>query len=237
MIDNIHFYIDIAGLTVQMNTRYEANRLFCADFLSDAKSADIISSVREEEIDSEIKEYETPLSRQYCECVCLYRAIAEQLPDFDRFVFHGASVKVGDKGYIFTAPSGTGKSTHIGLLMKHFSGEVSIINGDKPIVGVFADGAKIYSCPWAGKEDWKTNTSAPLGGIILLKRGKSNRISKISPAEYFDDLVKQAYLPKNGEMMLKTLDLLDKLSESVPFYLFECDISKEAAETSFNVMK
>ena len=225
MIDDIRFCIDIAELTVQLNTRYEANRLFCADFFSDAKNPDIISSVSEEEIDAEIAEYNVSLSRRYCECICLYRAIAKQLPEFDRFVFHGASVKVGDKGYIFTAPSGTGKSTHIGLLMKHFPGEVSIINGDKPIIGILGDTAKVYSCPWAGKEDWKANTSAPLGGIILLKRGMTNRISQISPVEYFDELIKQAYLPKGGEMMLKTLDLLDKLSEIVPFYLLECDIS------------
>lgn len=237
MSDGIIFRIDIAELTAELSTRYEVNRLFCADFLSDSEKVDILSSVSEDEIDRETEAYETVLSRQYCECVCLYRAIAEQLPSFDRMVFHGASVKVGGKGYIFTAPPGTGKSTHVGLLMKHFGDDVTIINGDKPIIGVLSDGAKVYSCPWAGKENWKSNTSAPLAGIIILHRGETNRIKRISPSEYFDELLKQVYLPKNGEMMLKTLELIDALAERVPFYLLECNISKEAAETSYEIMK
>jgi hypothetical protein len=237
MLDDIQFRINIADLTVNMKTRYEDNRLFCKDFLSDSEKIDIYASVSEEEIDREVEEYDVNLSRRYCECVCLYRAIAERLPDFDRFVFHGASVRVGDKGYIFTAPSGTGKSTHVGLLMKYFGDEITVINGDKPILGVLQDCVTVYSCPWAGKENWKNNISAPLAGIILLRRGKTNRITEISPAEYFDELMKQVYLPKNGEMMLKTLDLLDALAEMVPFYLLECDMSKEAAETSYGIMK
>ena len=237
MSDDIRFRIDIAELTAELSTRYEANRLFCADFLSDAEIADISASVSEEEIDRETESYDTALSRQYCECICLYRSIAEQLPALDRFVFHGASIKVRNKGYVFTAPSGTGKSTHIGLLMKYFGEEVTVINGDKPILGILPDGVKVYSCPWAGKENWKNNTSAPLGGIILLHRGKTNSIRRISPSEYFDELFKQVYLPKNGEAMLKTLELIDTLAERVPFYLLECDISREAAETSYEIMK
>lgn len=237
MLDDIRFCIDIADLTVELNTRYEGNRTFCREFLSDSEKIDIFASVDGSEIDDEMKAYDVALSRQYCECVCLYRSIAEQLPEFDRFVFHGASIKVGEKGYIFTAPSGTGKSTHVGLLMKYFGEQVTVINGDKPIIGILSDGARVYSCPWAGKENWKNNISAPLGGIILLKRGTTNRIKRIFPGEYFDELFKQVYLPKNGEMMLKTLELIDRLAESVPFYLLECDMSKEAAETSYKIMK
>ena len=237
MPDGINFRIDIAELTAELITRYEENRRFCADFLSNSECADIIASVSEEEIDREMGAYDTPFSRKYCECVCLYRSIAEQLPAFDRFVFHGASIKVRDKGYIFTAPSGTGKSTHVSLLMKYFEDEVTVINGDKPIVGILQNGVNVYSCPWAGKEGWKNNISAPVGGIILLRRGKINCISKISPAEYFDELMKQVYIPKNGVAMLRTLELLDALAERVPFYLLECDISRDAAETSYEIMK
>ncbi len=237
MLEDVQFNIKIAGLVVRMNSRYKTLCDFCADYLTEEENFDITASVSESEIDGEMGAYETPFSRQYCENVCLYRSIAEQLPELDRFVFHGAAVKAFEKAYIFTAPSGTGKTTHVRLLTEFFGDHVSIINGDKPIIKVQNGSATVYSTPWAGKERWQTNTSADLGGIILLKRGKVNSIRQISPAEYFNELIKQVYIPKKGEMMLKTLDLVDALAKLVPFYLLECDMTEEAAKTSFGVMK
>lgn len=237
MLEDVQFNIKIAGLIVRMNSRYETLRDFCADYLTDEDNFDITASVSESEIDGEMGAYETPFSRQYCENVCLYRSIAEQLPELDRLVFHGAAVKAFEKAYVFTAPSGTGKTTHIRLLTEYFGDRVSIINGDKPIIKISDGKAEVFSTPWAGKERWQTNTCADLGGIILLKRGKVNSIRRISPAEYFSELMKQVYIPKNGEMMLKTLDLVDVLAKQTAFYLLECDMSEDAAKTSFSIMK
>ena len=123
------------------------------------------------------------------------------------------------------------------LLLKHFGNDISVINGDKPIIMVSGGEATVYSAPWAGKEGWKSNTSAGLGGIVLLRRGSVNSIKRIAPEAYFEELVAQAYVPKNGEAMLKTLEMLDELSKKIPFYLLECDMSPEAAATSFEIMK
>lgn len=228
--------IKIADLAVRLEADSSYARAFCADYLMESGEADITVRVEQSELDCEMKAYDKPASRQYCELVCLYRAIAEQLPDFDRLVFHGAAVKAFEKAYIFTAPSGTGKTTHVRLLTEYFGDRVSIINGDKPILKVENDEVIVYSTPWAGKERWQTNTCAPLGGIILLKRGKVNSIRRISPAEYFDELIKQVYIPKNGDMMLKTLELADALAKQTAFYLLECDMSEEAAKASFSIM-
>ena len=230
------FYIKIADLNVKMECRYKKTRRYCSDYIVEAFDSDIVAKISDVEIDEELRLYESPHSREYCEGICLYRSIAEQLPFFDRFVFHGAAVSANGKGYIFTAPSGTGKSTHISLWMKLFGDKVSVINGDKPIVRILEDRAVVYSCPWAGKEGWKNNISASLGGICLLRRGKENKIIKISPSEYFDELMRQVYIPKNSEAMLKTLELVDALAKIVPFYLLECDISDDAARTSFETM-
>jgi hypothetical protein len=120
--------------------------------------------------------------------------------------------------------------------VKTFGDRVSVINGYKPIVRMLEDEAVVYSCPWAGKEGWKSNTFASLGGICLIHRGRENRIRRITPSEYFDELMHQVYIPKNSEAMLKTLDLMDALAKTVPFYLLECDISEQAARTSFEAM-
>ena len=237
MKDGIQFNIEIADLLVSVSSRFEKNRDFCIDYLSSSdKGADIEARVFEDEIDAEMRFYEGTRSREYCENVCIYRAIAKQLPRFDRFVMHGAAVAVGGNGYIFTAPSGTGKTTHVSLLKESYGDKITVINGDKPILGVTEEGVTVYSCPWAGKEGWKSNMRAPLRGIIVLKRGKCNRLERIEPSEYFDGLIKQIFVPENGEMMLKTLELVDKLAKSADFYLLECDISSEAAKASFSIM-
>lgn len=230
------FYIRIADLNVRMESRYERTRHYCSDYIVQPTDTDIVAVASKEEIDAEAKLHDELHGGEYFESICLYRAIAERLPLFDRFVFHGAAVAVDGKGYIFTAPSGTGKSTHVGLWMKHFGDRVSVINGDKPIIKIDDSVASVYSSPWAGKEGWKTNSFADIGGICLIRRGKENRIKKISPSEYFDELMHQVYIPKDSQAMLKTLELMDALAKRVPFYLLECDISEQAARTSFEAM-
>ena len=98
------------------------------------------------------------------------------------------------------------------------------------------DGISVCSTPWAGKERLERNTEAPLQAIVLLKRSTENKIRKISPKEYFSELAKQFYFPKNVEARLKTIDVVDKIFSCVPIYLLECDISREAAELSFNTL-
>ena len=230
------FYIRIAELNVRMQSRYSRTRAYCSDYITSASDADVVAKTTDAEIMAEAELYDDPHTKEYCEGICLYRSIADQLPMLDRFVFHGAAVMADGKGYIFTAPSGTGKTTHVGLWLETFGDRVSVINGDKPIVRI-ADGAAIvYSCPWAGKEGWKSNTSAEIGGICIVRRGKENRIRRISPSEYFEELMHQVYIPRDGAAMLKTLELIDALAKLVPFYLLECDISEEAARTSFEAM-
>ena len=236
MSEGLIFNIRIADLTVELEASYPYAKNFCSDYLTGSRNADLTARVEPCELEREMAAYKLPVSRQYCELICLYRAIAEQLPSFDRFVFHGAAVKAFEKAYIFTAPSGTGKTTHVRLLTEYFGDHVSVINGDKPIIKVSDGKSEVFSTPWAGKERWQTNTSAELGGIILLKRGRENKIIKISPEDYFDELMKQVYIPKNGEMMLKTLGLVDALAKQTAFYLLECDMSENAAKASFSIM-
>lgn len=232
----IDFKINIASLTVRLAGNQDETLEFCKEYLTDDEHVDIFVSASDEDVDGEIARHAGGGTRKYYEKIYLYRQLAERLPEFDRFVFHGAAVKVGGKGFIFSAPPGTGKSTHVMLLKKYFGDKVTVINGDKPILKVEKDGVTICPCPWAGKEGWQTKEEAPLSGIVLLKRGKVSSMKRISPSEYLEELVKQAYLPENSEMFLKTLELMDKATKDLPFYLLECDISKGAAEVSFETI-
>lgn len=114
-------------------------------------------------------------SNEYIETLVLLRNISEQLPRFDCFLMHGAVVSEDEDGYMFTATSGTGKSTHISLWKKYFD-NVEIVNGDKPFLRVGEEGVTAYGTPWAGKEGWQKNVSVPLSAVCLLKRGLTNKI-------------------------------------------------------------
>lgn len=238
MPDFRDFTINIAALNIRMLAKYPYAKRLCADFLVEAAEADLTVSADEREIAAERSQYgENPFSDGYCEGICIYRAIAERLPDLDGFVFHGAAVTIGDKGYIFAAPSGTGKTTHISLLLKNYPEDVSIVNGDKPIIRKIGGEWRVCSTPWAGKEGWKTNTTAKLCGIVLVARAQENSIEKIFPEEFFDDVIRQVYMPLDVGARMATFDLIDEMSREVDFYRLECNISDEAAKKSFFILK
>ena len=230
-------YIDIAELNVCMLCNYPYAQRLCSDFIIDPRQADMTVSVTAEEIRAEQEQYtEATFSEGYCEGICLYRAIAERLPEFEGFVFHGAAVTVGEKGYIFAAPSGTGKTTHISLLLKNYPDRVRIINGDKPVIRKIDGEWRVCSTPWAGKEGWKTNSTAPLAGIVLVERAEENSISPVSPEENFDAVIRQIYIPKSPDALAATLTLVDELAQSVKFYRLECNMADAAARCSFDAL-
>lgn len=229
------FYISVAGLTVEMNYISESTLKFCEDYLVDPpqEKADIIAATSQEKIDEELKIAEGTPRRRDAENLSLFRDIAEKSPSFGSFLFHGASISYDGKAYLFGALSGTGKTTHINLWMKYLGEKVQIVNGDKPLLRVRKDGVDVCSTPWAGKEKMQRNCIVPLQAICMIQRGKTNRIERVDPKDYMHLIMQQVYLPRNAKALGETLDLLDRVLQTVPVYLLHCDISEDAVRTSF----
>lgn len=225
---------NLSDLNVKIDYNSDFVYTFCKDYITDAENFDIAVSASEEKIAAERKAALT-VSADYCETLCIYREIAEKLPEFDRFVFHGAAISYGGKAYLFTAPSGTGKTTHINLWRKALGERVTIINGDKPIIK--ADKiSTVYGTPWAGKERMQNNVSAPLEAISIIKRGTENKIRRLAVSEALNHLMRQFYIPHNKASLDKTLSLVGIVLENTPVYLLECDISDQAFKTSFEAL-
>ena len=192
---------------------------------------------------AEIPSY-TPAQAEWA---AAYAVISEALPRFGCFVFHGACVEYGGKAYVFTAPSGTGKSTHI-MLWRQFLGEaVNIVNGDKPIIAVDrvveADGGpvRVFACgsPWGGKEGWQRNVTVPLGGICFLNRQGADHVNscvRVTPDEVLDDVAGRVFIPRSPEGVASVLSLLDTAMKTVPLFESHVDISEDAVRTSFKAM-
>lgn len=205
--------------------------------------ADLVVSVTQADIDAE-RECSTSeqfWSDAYLETLAVLRRIAEWAPQHRRLLVHGAAIQYGGRAYLFTAPSGTGKSTHIKLWRRYLGAAVSVINGDKPLVLVpEAPGAApvVYGTPWSGKEGWQENTSAPLAGVCLLSRAEpgATRIDRISAADALDRVIRQVYLPSHVLAAAGALELLDALLARVPVYDLAVDMSEDAVRTSFETL-
>lgn len=171
----------------------------------------------------------------------LYRLSVEELPKHGSFIAHAAVVEYDGLAYAFMAPSGTGKSTHVKLWIDTLGPDAKVINGDKPILRLDKTPAgepQIVACgsPWAGKEGWQTNTSAPLAGLCFLTRGSTDSCHRISPTEAFDSAVRQIYMPSDPTSAIRTLDFVDVLLQTVPLYQLSCTMNKTAVKASFEAM-
>ena len=221
--------IKIAELLIGIENRYEHIALQARDYLVDGDPLFVVS-VTEEEIDLERARTATDRPRGYYESIVAYRKIATKLPDYDAFLFHGSVLEYQGKAYIITANSGVGKTTHTKLWMREFSGEVDIINGDKPIVRLI-DGVP-YACgtPWQGKENYGKNAIRPLKGIAFLSRGDENRASAITPSDAVTRFMKQIYIPKESASgTVRTMLLADKVIRGVRLVSLECNMEADAA--------
>lgn len=173
----------------------------------------------------------------YLESLALFRKLCDYVLSFRQgIIFHSSAVAVDGKAYLFTAPSGTGKSTHARLWREMLGNRVVMINDDKPIIR-FVDGDfYVYGTPWNGKHRLDTNARAKIAAICEIRRGKVNKIYKISPQEMLMVVMNQTIRPTETEKLDNLFFILDKLLSCVPLYRLECDISEEAAKTSYAEM-
>lgn len=229
-------YIKLADIVVKIEHEEELLQKLASNYKVCESETDMEVIVSREEINQKENGTNGEFSRGQIESIIASQKIAERLPLFKCCLFHGAVITFQNEGYLFTAPSGTGKSTHIRLWKKYLGRNVDIVNGDKPILRFEEEEIIAHGTPWAGKENWQKNRSTNLKGICILKQGKENTISRIDARDAVPICFKQIFWPKETHAAGNTLEMLDKIVTNVPIYLLECDISEEAVKTSFEAM-
>lgn len=194
-------------------------------------------SVTREEILKEQAEGEN-FAEDYLESLALYRKLCALLLPLDIVLFHCSALEMDGRAYLFTAPSGTGKSTHASLWRKVFGEKVQMINDDKPLLRRETDGSwRVFGTPYGGKDNLQQNISQTVQGIVLLERGREDRITPVSAREAFPRLFAQTYHDAQAPAaMLRTMDLVGSLAE-LPVFRLECTISEQAVETAYNALK
>ena len=164
----------------------------------------------------------------------IYRQVGERLPEFGALLVHGSAVAVDGNAYLFTAPSGTGKSTHARLWRQYLGDRAVMINDDKPLLKFEKDSVLVCGSPWSGKHRLGTNMTAPLKGICLLSRDAHNSIATASIEQDFPALLQQFYRPEDAQRTAQTLTLIDRLLQTVPLYRLRCNMDLDAAQIAYD---
>ena len=230
--------IGIESLYERVHTRCAAYRTEGApDFIVGTTPADIdferVQSAREDQLEGR---QPRPWSEEYLEELAIYRKIAERMPAYDTFLVHGSAVAVDGWGYLFTAKSGTGKSTHARLWQELLGDRLVYVNDDKPLIRIAPDGAVIYGTPYDGKHHRSSDVAVPLRAVCFLRRGRENSIRACSTRDAFPRLLQQVYTPADQEALRRTLSLLQALTVRVRFYELACNMDPEAARVAFEGM-
>ncbi len=143
------------------------------------------------------------------------------------FIFHCSYIAVNGKAILFTAPSGTGKSTQADLWNRHRG--APIYNGDRSVIRW--ENGQAYACgiPFAGSSQICENMTLPLGAIVYLRQAPQTTIRRLRGAESFRSLWEgcsvnvwdRADVDKVSETVMKVLS-------AVPIFELACTPDESA---------
>lgn len=147
----------------------------------------------------------------------------------DTLLIHASLVRQNGYGYAFIAKSGTGKSTHVSLWLRHLPG-CDLMNDDNPIVRIIDGEAFIFGGPWSGKTPCYRNVKARLGAITRIDRAESNSIEKLPPIEAFASFLPSCSSMKWDEDIFNRIcNTVTKIVETTGIYTLHCLPNEEAA--------
>lgn len=160
-----------------------------------------------------------------------------QLPNFDGLMLHSSALVMDGKAYLFSAPCGTGKSTHVSLWRRVFGDErVRVLNDDKPALRLEDGVWYAYGTPWSGKTGQNMNIRVPVGGIAMIERGEKNEVVPFAGTEAVFAVMGQIAKSNDPATRVKMMEMLDKLLTMVPIWKLRCNMDPEAAVVAFETM-
>ena len=239
------FKLTIAGCTAAVTSLFESTPHQFSRYLTD-RAPDFSVTVSPEDLWFEQEELDREALEEgfrrriftdpFLERAAIQRKFAEYLLHHNILLLHGSTVAVDGKAYLFTARSGTGKSTHTRFWTEVFSGSALMVNDDKPFLEISESGVLAHGSPWSGKHGLDTNISLPLAGICLLERGSENIIRPAVPSEMLPRLFHESYRPQDPAYFETYCHLVEQLSESVPLWHMYCTRDPEAARIAYAAM-
>lgn len=232
---NLH---KIAGLTIDLGYKYERMTTQASAYKYDGEPKKADMTIYLSDAFLEEKSKETGFDLNICEYIYTGVAFNSGIIHFGGFMLHSSAVVLDGHAYLFSAFSGTGKSTHTGLWLEAFGKDrARILNDDKPVIRIGKNGIFACGTPWSGKNDVSSVENVPLAGICFLERSETNWIKQVPGKDVVTDLMQQTVLPDRQMEMGLVLSHVDKVLTDIPVYRMGCNISKEAALVAYEAMR
>ena len=232
--------MEVAGLATRVQPMFFSTKEYCRPYLTEREPEFFVEVTAEdlicqqEALDKEADEEglrRRKFTDPFLERTVIQEKIAGQLLERDTLLLHGSTVAVDGQAYLFTAPCGTGKSTHTRLWRELFGDRAVMVNDDKVFLELRRDGVWAYGSPWMGKHGIGANISVPLKGICFLQRGTENMIQKADPQKWLPELIHQCFLPEE-----RYLPLVSQLAQRIPLWEMSCTKAPQAAAVAYETM-
>ena len=160
---------------------------------------------------------------------CMMLAFAYATATKDTLLIHSSVIRCDGKGYLMTAPSGTGKSTHTYLWYTNIPG-CDLMNDDNPVIRIMDGKPIVYGSPWSGKTPCYRNIEAPIGGIVRIKQHSENIVRRLSTIEAFTVLLPACSSMKwDARIYNGICDSITKIIQTCKLWELQCLPDSEAA--------
>ena len=232
--------MEVAGMATHVQPMFCSTREYCRSYLTEREPEFFVEVTVEDLIRQQAaldwEADEEGLRRRkftdpFLERTVIQEKIARKLLERNTLLLHGSTVALDGQAYLFTAPCGTGKSTHTRLWRELFGERAVMVNDDKVFLQLRSDGVWAYGSPWMGKHGIGTNISVPLKGICFLQRGTENQIQKADIQKWQPELIHQCFLPEK-----RYLSLISQLAQRVSLWEMFCTKDSQAAAVACEAM-
>ena len=138
-----------------------------------------------------------------------------------RIFLHSVSILYKGELWLFSAPSGTGKSTHAEMWLA--DGETKIVNGDVNLLGFEGDILYAYGTPWCGTSGIYELNKYPVGGIVFLKRASYDHVEEMTEEEKRIALLSRTVSPIwKKEMLDSILTVAEQIADKTKICRLFC---------------
>ena len=226
---------NIANIIIDMNVRFPRLTRQCKGYIYTGNKPADLRITLSDSLFSEKLEENPHLDYEMIEYIWMGAEFYNALIHYNGMLLHSSCVVYNDEAYLFSAPCGTGKSTHTQIWLKRFPGAY-ILNDDKPAIRLTDNGIYAFGTPFSGKTNLNVNNGVPIKGICIIERDTYNHIEPIAADEALFNILNQTVRPNDENSMNKMLTTLDSVLSSVPVYRLFCNMELDAADVAYNGM-
>lgn len=228
---------EIAGITVEYDCKFDLLKSRSRKYLaSECAVPELSLNVTDEYLESRRIRF-PEASDETLEYMGIGTAFYKSLLNYGGMMLHASAVALDGRAYLFSAPSGVGKSTHTARWLELFGSRALIVNDDKPAIKKTDGVYYAYGTPFSGKYDLSFNGGFPVQGICFLERSQENSIRRLTPGEAIAPLFDQTVRPAESENMDLLCERADDILNTLAFYHLRCRVDDDAVKTAYEAMK